>query len=118
MQATWWWTGSITGTGDIPPGKQSYFNTAECTVTLRPECEEVNVTAYAPHAHFLGTAIWTEHYRPNKYGALTYVRCLCLPCTRIWMLSLKKGTLCCSNRMPLRMHPTSTSSADFCFLPS
>ena len=73
-RAIWWWTGSVTTTGDIPPGREAYFNSAECTVQLRPGCDSVNVSAFTPHAHFLGRSIWTEHYRPDKYGALTYVR--------------------------------------------
>jgi hypothetical protein len=72
-RTTWLSAGSIIWTGDIPPGKEAYFNTAECTLELRPGCEQVNVTAFQPHAHFLGRSVWTEHYRPDNYGALTYV---------------------------------------------
>jgi hypothetical protein len=69
-----WWSGSITRIGDIPPKKEAYFNSGECTVQLEDNCNEVNVISFGPHAHFLGKAIWTEHYRPDQYGQLTYVR--------------------------------------------
>ena len=73
-RATWWWTGSTIVTGDIPPGKEAYFNSAECAVQLHPGCDSINAFANTPHAHFLGSAVWTEHYCPDKYGQLTYVR--------------------------------------------
>ena len=69
-----WWSGSVTRIGDIPPKKAAYFNAGECAVQLETGCEAINVISYTPHAHFLGSAIWTEHYRPDKYGQLTYVR--------------------------------------------
>ena len=71
-----WWSGSITRIGDIPPKTAAYFNTGECAVTLEDGCDAINVVSYTPHAHFLANAIWTEHYRPDKYGQLTYVRYL------------------------------------------
>jgi hypothetical protein len=70
-------TGSGTFVGDIPPRNKAFFNTAECVVKLNPSCEKINAFASIPHAHFLGTAVWTEHYRSDKFGQLTYVRFSC-----------------------------------------
>jgi Copper type II ascorbate-dependent monooxygenase, C-terminal domain len=79
-RALWYWTGSILNVGTIPPKTKAYYNAGECTVQLQPGCEEIKVVAHAPHAHFIGTHVWTEHYTPrDKYGSLTYVRpCTCL----------------------------------------
>lgn len=68
------WAGSVIRIGDIPPQKEAYFNTGECQVELTDDCTEIYAISSGVHAHFLGRAIWTEHYRPDKYGQLTYVR--------------------------------------------
>jgi hypothetical protein len=60
--------------GTIPAQTPAYFNSAECAVNLTPECQEIKAVAYAPHAHFLGSAIWTEHYHTDTWGSLSYVR--------------------------------------------
>jgi hypothetical protein len=93
-RTTWLETGSVTVTGDIPPGKEAYFNTAECTLELRPGCEQVYATAFTPHAHFLGRSVWTEHYRPDNYGALTYVRFVLFP--RAAVNAMLRCALCVS----------------------
>jgi hypothetical protein len=76
--ATWLASGSNIGVGEIPPGTEAYFNSAECAVQLSPGCKDVHAIGFIPHAHFLGTAVWTEHYSADKFGQLTYVRCFFL----------------------------------------
>ena len=80
-------TGSITHIGDIPPKTEAYFNTGECVVQLASGCDSINVVSYTLHAHFLGAAVWSNHYRPDKYGGLTYVRCIC-PCVPTHLLAV------------------------------
>lgn len=76
-RAGWVPTGSLIYVGEIPPQEEAYFNTAECVVDLQPGCDELHVFGYVGHTHFLGQAIWVEHYRPDSHGQLTFV-CSCL----------------------------------------
>jgi hypothetical protein len=86
--ATWMASGSNIRVGEIPPGKEAYFNSAECAVQLSPGCEDIHAIGFIPHAHFLGTAVWTEHYSADKFGQLTYVRSLFCSMYMFFSLSL------------------------------
>lgn len=63
--AGWLWTGIIPSAGDfyIPPGRDSFEITADCTYPTIP-ADGINVFSMQFHAHELGRKIWSEVQRP------------------------------------------------------